>query len=327
VYLRDWGYEIMLTIRPFDSSDADYQARVDIWNAHFPSIPRTVEEDRYSDAVREPGRVWGRVMGEEDGQRIATGVYGEPLEVDSPGEYLVYIQVRPGFERRGIGSAMYECVMGALEKHDPATLMSFACEEELDHVRFLEKRGYKTVMREQDSRLDVASFDASRFADVLALVEEMGVEIRTATELATEKPGWEHEIYELDWILAQDEPRSAPPRRFTFEEYSKYNFDAPGYMADACFIAIKNGRIVGRSGLWRRPGTDKKIFTGLTGTAREERRKGIATALKIRGIEYARQHGYPIIETNNEESNPMYTLNVSLGFRPVPGWWWMRKTL
>jgi GNAT superfamily N-acetyltransferase len=315
------------SIRPFDHTDADYDAVVEIWNAQFPAIPTTVQEQRYNDKVRNPERFWGRVMAEVDGRPVATSFYGVPLEVEAPGEYLLFVQVHPGWERRGIGTAVYDHVVGILEERDPAMLTSFACEEEPDDMRFLTKRGYERIMREQDSRIDVASFDASRFEGAVRRVANAGIEIRTAAELDAVRPGWRRELWELDWELAQDEPHTSPPRKLPFEEYSRYHFEAPGYLPDALFVAVLSDRIVGRSGLWKRLGAEGKLFTGMTGTARSERRRGIATALKVKGIEYARTHGFAAIETNNEENNPMYQLNLALGFEPIPAWWWLRKTL
>ena len=48
------------------------------------------------------------------------------------------------------------------------------------------------------------------------------------------------------------------------------------------------------------------------------RRKGIATALKIKAIEKLLQKGVTEVRTDNEENNPMYKINVALGFKPVP---------
>jgi len=58
----------------------------------------------------------------------------------------------------------------------------------------------------------------------------------------------------------------------------------------------------------------------LTGVVRTHRRRGVATALKVKGVEWARARGVRVIETDNEENNPMFDLNVALGYRPVPAW-------
>ena len=48
------------------------------------------------------------------------------------------------------------------------------------------------------------------------------------------------------------------------------------------------------------------------------RRKGIATAIKIKAIEVLLKKGVTEVRTDNEENNPMYKINVELGFKPVP---------
>ena len=51
---------------------------------------------------------------------------------------------------------------------------------------------------------------------------------------------------------------------------------------------------------------------------REYRRKGIATALKVKAIEKLCEKGIKKVRTDNEENNPMYKINVALGFTPEP---------
>ena len=53
---------------------------------------------------------------------------------------------------------------------------------------------------------------------------------------------------------------------------------------------------------------------------RSHRRKGLATALKLWGIAFAKRYGAKLLETDNEESNPMCHLNRKLGFEPQPAW-------
>ncbi len=123
-----------------------------------------------------------------------------------------------------------------------------------------------------------------------------------------------------------DVPLPEPPTKGSFEQFAS-RFDAPGYAAEAHFIAVEGDRYVGLTGFWTSLVEKHKLYTGLTGVVRSHRRKGIATALKLHGVRFAREYGATIIETDNEENNPMYDLNVRLGFKPVPAWWTYRKEL
>jgi GNAT superfamily N-acetyltransferase len=101
----------------------------------------------------------------------------------------------------------------------------------------------------------------------------------------------------------------------------------PSFIPEAYLIAIRDGRFVGVTSLWQSLAEKDKLHTELTAVVRSLRRKGIATALKARAIGFAKERGARVIRTENEENNPMYDLNVRLGFRPVPAWWTYRKEL
>ncbi len=79
--------------------------------------------------------------------------------------------------------------------------------------------------------------------------------------------------------------------------------------------------------MWVNPANPSKVYVGVTGVARAYRRRGIATVLKLRTIQFAQEVGARWIETENEENNPMYQLNLKLGFRPIPAWLVYEKKL
>ena len=54
------------------------------------------------------------------------------------------------------------------------------------------------------------------------------------------------------------------------------------------------------------------------GIIKEYRRKKLATALKIEALKRLQKRGFTEIRTDNEENNPMYKINVHLGFSAVP---------
>ena len=49
------------------------------------------------------------------------------------------------------------------------------------------------------------------------------------------------------------------------------------------------------------------------------RRRGIATALKVRTVEWARAQGYTAILTNTANAGGMLAINLSLGFERLEG--------
>ncbi len=57
-------------------------------------------------------------------------------------------------------------------------------------------------------------------------------------------------------------------------------------------MAVDGDEYVGMSNLWDDRASDA-LYTGLTGVKRSHRRRGIATALKVRAIAYARAHRSP----------------------------------
>jgi GNAT superfamily N-acetyltransferase len=309
-----------MTIRPFEYTAADYEAFAAVKQAVWPEYPDTVGELRHQDETLEPGVLFCRFLVEVDGRVVGSGLYCEPWWSKRPGKYCVRCNVHPHFRRQGIGTALYDHLMDLLARHEPTILVSDTREDQADGLRFLTARGFKQVMRSPVSHLEVASFDAGRFADTGLRVEERGIEIMALARVARTDPEWKHKLWDLEWELLQDVPSPDPLTRQTFENFEERSLGAPGFNPEGQFIALDGDRWVGMSGLWMAPGDPDKLYTGLTGVVRSHRRQGIATAMKVQGIDFARQYGAKIIETDNEENNPMYWLNLRLGFEPQPAW-------
>ena len=84
-------------------------------------------------------------------------------------------------------------------------------------------------------------------------------------------------------------------------------------------MAVKDEQYIGSTDIEVYPKSEPyKGWTGGLGVIREFRRKGIATALKVKAIEALLKKGVTEVRTDNEENNPMYKINVALGFKPVP---------
>jgi mycothiol synthase len=317
----------MPEIRPFDWSDEDYQSLIDIHNALFPDELDLPELLRHRDNARDQNYMLERVLAEIDGSPVATASFGESMWTPMPHKFWLYIQVHPDFQRQGIGSAVYDRIVEALADREPRILDSWTREDKTEAVRFLEKRGYVKVMRGQNSRITLSEFDPALFNDVVERVNQSGIRIVPLKALMERDPEWRKKLWELDWVLSQDVPEVDEPRKRGFEVFCRQTFDKPTFFPEGFFVALDGDEYVGVSMLELNLADRTKLQTDLTGVVRSHRRRGIATALKVNALSKAKSTGVQFVETDNEENNPMYALNVKLGFKPTPGWVHMRRDM
>ena len=97
------------------------------------------------------------------------------------------------------------------------------------------------------------------------------------------------------------------------------------YNYDLMFAAMHNDQIIGYSRVTPSVAMPKLVSTGLSGVIRAFRRAGVVTCLKVTGINALKEMGYDWVQTENDETNPMYQLNLILGFKRI--WDWERYKL
>ena len=309
----------MLHIDPFAATDAEYAAVVAVNHALYADDDSNVDEMRHYDSSRNPAYLDQRYVLRWDDDIAGYGMLYVPYWAYVPGRYSLYIAVHPTYQRRGIGSAFYDFALAQLAQQEEAmnVLHAHARSETPQGIRFLEERGFVQVMRWWDSRLDLATFAPEEYAPLLAKLAAAGVEIITAAEFATRNPDWQRSIYDVDREATLDEPQPTPPTPLSFEDYCKFVFANPNFRAERIFVAVDDNRAVGMTELPLNPVDPENLHTGFTGIARSHRRRGIATALKAAALTYAKETGAHTVSTGNEENNPMYAINLQMGFEPT----------
>ena len=309
-------------LRKFDRSDEDYAAICAIDNAVWPEYLTKIENWKHWDKTRDAKYRFQRWLLERDGRVVAFGACGDRHWAHKPGHYFIDIAVYPGEEGHGYGSLLYNHFLNELQRMEPACVQitTNTREDKPRGIRFLQARGFKQVMRFPRSLLDVTHFDPSPFAQKLAQTRQSGMEIKTLAEIMAQDPDWLHKLYDLEWELVQDVPYHDELTQQSYESFEKSMLGHPNLFPEAYFIAVDGQRWAGLSALWRNPGDAKRLETGLTGVARAYRRRGLATAMKVTAIEFAKSLGVTEIETDNEEHNPMYGINMQLGYVPQPAY-------
>jgi GNAT superfamily N-acetyltransferase len=307
----------MVTIRDF--TDQDYAALAEVHNLVW-GEQRTVEDIRAEDADFPSQSFRARSVVEVDGTAVAFGSASETPWAYAPHKYFIKCVVHPHYQGRGIGSAWYAHVSRGLRARGATLLTATTRDDKPAAIRFLERRGFVTVIREPESRIDLAAFDARRFAGVLERVASSGIRVTDLAALKRSDPDWARKCWDLEWAIWQDVPTNEVFSRESFEAFKK-RVSARSYDRRGHFVAIDGatGACVGTSAVeWR---DDDAMDFGLTGVRREHRRRGIALALKVQAIAYAKRSGATLLISDNEENNPMYALNQQLGFRYQ--WTWL----
>ena len=304
-------------IRPF--TPEDYAATLAISRVIHPDFAATEDEMRYWDEHRDPTHKFQRWVAEQNGRVVAQAQYNQSLEGYHPRKFWLSISVHPDAQRQGIGSALYEHIMAAVQQFDPLNIRGRVREDMPPGVHFLQARGFQDEWKDWESHLNVTTFDASPYQGLEEKLREQGIEIQSLKELESD-PERYHKLLEMENEVAQDIPSLDGITPLSFDQYMDLFINNSQSLPEAHFVAMHNGKYIGTTGLWKSD-ADPDFTNNLTGVTRAYRHRGIALALKLRGIAYAREHGGTIIKTWNDSPNAaMIAINMQLGFVRKVGW-------
>ena len=313
-------------IRPF--VDEDYPAFVAVWNAVFEDYPISERWARHEDARYDGTRYrLRRFVAEVDGRAAGMAEFHHATYMYHPQKFVLDVRVRPEFQHRGIGSALYDHLLHEVGPLRPLIFWGMARETFARSLAFAARRGFAESRRAWESRLEVARFDPSPVqSNADAAIR--GLRVVTVESEQSADPRWLEKLHDLHTAVAADVPQPDPYTPMTVDELRQRWLENPDYLPGGHFLAKDGDRYVAESNLFRAGNPPDVLYQGITGTRREYRGRGLALALKLRTIEYARAHRKREIRTWNDTLNePMLAINVKLGFVRQPAWITYEKVL
>lgn len=288
----------------------------ELWNLVFPENLHAPEE-----LVANYNSVLEGTLEEHwaisDGGRdigLITGI--DPEGRAKPEMVNLNVLIRPELEK-DVFPEVFDIAESIAWKADVGRVSIWTTDKETFRNAYLRDRGYRCVQSVPVTRLELASFDFTPFLERLQRVQESGIRITTAAELDSEGFDWVPPLHEATWEMVQDVPMTHQPVNVPVEAYREMMKDKATYNWELMFIALDGDRVVGYSRVTPAQSMPGLVRTGLSGTVRSHRRRGVVTALKIAGIQRLQQLGYRWLQTDNDETNPMYQLNLQLGFKVV----------
>jgi mycothiol synthase len=313
-------------IREFRPSD--YPPLERIHNALYPAQPYFRKRAEYEDSCygRTRHKMKRFVAESPGGEVVGVAEYKHLFFQYHPRKFALDIEVPPPWQRKGIGGMLYDRLLEEVAKRQADTVWTLVLSTQEGAIRFLGKRGFVEKRRTFESRLDLRSFGTSRSASG-GKHEQRELTVRDLAAEFQRNPDTGRKLKELEDSGAADVPGSIVESPMSFHDYEIVILKSPIMIWDGSFIAKEGDNYVGESSL-HESGIDGVIDQGFTVVRPSHRGRGVARAIKIRTIEYAKAKGMKHIRTHNDsENHPMLAVNRKLGFVKTAEWITFEKRL
>jgi GNAT superfamily N-acetyltransferase len=305
-----------IDVRP--QLEADDFSVVALWNQiDSDHPPLTVELYRGEYATRTPGAGLLRFVALTDGSCIGALSLEEVTWLRTPNVYFVQLAVSPAWQRRGIGRRLGAIMDDATVGAGARVLYVKVREGDERAMRFATVRGFTpTGDVDRISRLDLACVNLDGLTATRARLQDFGIRLVRLAELQPDE-SLLRVLHAVTDESAVDVPSVEPFRGDSFEAWRSRFIERPGMSPQWTWVALDGDRLVGVAFLRRY--SDEAASNSYTGVLRAYRGRGIARALKLEQIAWAREHGIRALYTGNDSHNaPMLAVNTALGYEFLP---------
>ncbi len=289
---------IVRSFRPEDAS-----AAADVLRAAIPFLVTTPEAMLWSSTHAAAASHYQLFVAERGGEVVARGEAGIAHESSTPGQAFANVYVRPDQRGRGVGAL----VLRTAEEHVAAagadTVYSWVLDE-VPNRSFAERRGYRPRRSAHFLRLDLANGTLPTPPETPADVEFVPV---------SSFAGDPRPMFALDSECTADEPGDLDAELDDFEEWLDSTWRHPLLDHELSVVALVDGVPAAFTAARTDGGT--RYWSGMTGTARAFRGRGLAKLAKSHSLQRARAAGYTEAFTGNDSDNgPMLAINKWFGY-------------
>ncbi|WP_338694908.1 GNAT family N-acetyltransferase [Streptomyces sp. Q6] len=293
---------IVRTLSPTDPADAEGFARVR--RACLPAMLATPASVAYDAARAHPDAHYRPLVAVDDaGTVIGTAQVGIAYDSPRPGQGYANVYVHPDHVGRGGGTLLLRTAEAHLAQHGATEVFCWA----LDGPRNLAwaaARGYRRSRSAHFLRLELT-------ADALPPMPAppSGVALRTAADFAADP----RPLFAVFAQTVADEPSDIVAELRDYEQWLTDTWRNPLLDQGLTSVAVVDG-VPAAFSLAQTDG-DGRYWSGMTGTARAFRGRGLAKLAKNDSLHRARAAGVSVAYTGNDADNaPMLAINEWFGY-------------
>jgi mycothiol synthase len=297
-------------IRGFEARDAEaVSAALHEEDPPIPVTPAGVLHWLTAQPERARARMW---VDEEDGRVAGWAEAGIRWSTSVPGVGDLWAYVVPSQRGQGRGAALYAETEAYLRGLRARMLESWTYTDA--GRRLLESRGFRATGHERVSALDLVKADTSALDELEERLAAEGFRLVPLGEVIDRV----EELHRLYAEASVDIPEYFKEDDVRLEEWRVETLGHPQLSHEGSFVALSPDGVPAALAFLELDEPARIAANELTGTLVAYRRRGLARAVKLASIRWAKEHGYERIFTGNAETNEgMLGLNVSLGYEPI----------
>ena len=314
--------EAMLRIKKFTETDLEFieLARIDNLVNHD-SINHS-DDDKNNWEIRDKSLIRDRLLLYNYDKLIGVLYYSQGRGENNRTTFYT-LHLDPLYNHKGYRVLLYNKMLNVVKEFNCNKLLTSLYEHPnyKEHQKLLIKENFKLAQTNREYCCDIRTVDTSKYYPLIQKLELEGIKFYDSRDEMQKFSDHYRKLEELIWTYSKDFPipDGVEHTRMPFEQAMKIQIDFEENSYGTEIVAIKEDKYIGSTDIEVYPKTEPhKGWTGGLGVLKEFRRKGIGTALKIKAIERLLKKGVTEIRTDNEQNNPMYKINVALGFEPVP---------
>ncbi|MFB7916271.1 GNAT family N-acetyltransferase [Streptomyces sp. NPDC056061] len=288
-------------VRDFLPTDAAAWTRV--VRAAMPYLVTTPEQVAFDLASAHPDERRRLLVAEEDGEIVAVARTGLAYESPEPGKAFCDPYTHPDRTGHGAGGLLLRTAEEHLAREGARTVYSWVLDTPSNRA-FAEKRGYAPSRSAHFLRLDLAGGPLPSLPALPA-----GVELRSGADFADDP----RPLFEADAEATADEPSDTPAELDDYEDWLRRTWRHPALDHELTSVVVVDGKVASFTAA--RTDGRTRYMSGMTGTVRAHRGRGLAKLAKTDSLLRARAAGYTDAYTGNDADNgPMLAINHWFGY-------------